>query len=591
MTTLVQVSPDSDIFPIRAAYGGDTQTTIGLNYLSSDARLWFTVADCIVSKLLTGKAPKILRAIAFEPREAQSGLRLVTIAGNPEYRIDPYNDDFYRRTIDMRSTVKRQLKEADPSERAALHSAQQTLKIFVNSMSYGNFVELNVENLTKPQQRQCFGHSGEPFTVPTDKSEEPGRYFHPLIATLITGAARLMLAITERLIHDRGLDWAFCDTDSMAIAKPDGMTDPEFIAKVEAIRHWFAPLNPYAEKGPLLKCEDVNSRLENGKSSTTFEPLYCFAISAKRYALFNICDGEICIRKASAHGLGHLLSPYREADAPAFIPTPAASLSEIGVERWQYDFWHQIIRAALDGHPDRVDLDYHPNLSLPAASRYAATTPSLLRWFVKHNARRRYAEQVKPSNFLLAYQTAPAAVYEYPDFVDVIAKSGADRAREIKWPKPVAPYDTDPAKAAQSCFDRDTGNPVPIEVLKTYKDALAQYHLRPEHKFLNGNYADRGITKRRHVRPIAIRHIGKEANRWEEKFYLSGDDGGEIDYGLSPDNSGAAQESLRRQITQIGLRKVARESGVSRRTIERLMKGKGVRDVIASKIAMVLKTR
>ena len=160
----------------------------------------------------------------------------------------------------------------------------------------------------------------------------------------------------------------------MAIAKPDGMTNPEFIAKVEAIRHWFAPLNPYAEKGSLLKFEDVNSRLENGKASKTIEPLYCFAISAKRYALFNIVDGEVIIRKASAHGLGHLLPPYKEADAPAAIPPPASGLDEIGVERWQYDFWYKIIRAAIEGHPDQVNLDYHPNLGSP---RQAATRPPL----------------------------------------------------------------------------------------------------------------------------------------------------------------------------------------------------------------------
>ena len=230
-----------------------------------------------------------------------------------------------------------------------------------------------------------------------------------------------MLAITERLIIDRGLDWAFCDTDSMAIAKPDIMSDALFFAKVEAIRHWFTPLNPYAEKGSLLKFEEINSRVENGRPSKIFEPLYCFAISAKRYALFNLAEGRISIRKASAHGLGHLLAPYEGAEAPASIPAPVVSLSQIGVERWHYDLWHQIVRAALDGHPDQVALDYHPSLDLPAASRYGATTPKLLRWFNKHNARRAYADQVKPSNFLLAYQIAPTAIHECPDFVDAIS--------------------------------------------------------------------------------------------------------------------------------------------------------------------------
>ena len=447
LTTLVQVIPDIDVFPIRANYGQDEQATIGLNYLSSKTPLWFTLADCMAAKLRTGKAPQIVRAITFEPGNLQLGLKPVTIAGNPDYQIDPYRDDFYRRVIDLRAAVKRELKTADASDRAALDSAQLTLKILANATSYGNFVELNVEELARPQKRLLYGFSGEPQAISTDKSEEPGRYFHPLLATLITGAARLKLAVTERLIESHGLDWAFCDTDSMAIAKPTAMPDAAFFAKIEAIRDWFESLNPYVDKGSILKIEDTNLKVENGSTTSTIEPLYCFAISAKRYALFNVApDGAIVIRKASAHGLGHLLPPYEEEAAPATVPAPAIPLTDIGVERWQYDLWHQIIKAALDGHPDQVDLDYHPSLNFPAASRYAATTPKLLSWFRQHNAGRAYADQVKPSNFLLAFQIRPTGVH--PAFTEIT-------------PKPVAPYDSDPRKAAQACFDRDTGIPIP----------------------------------------------------------------------------------------------------------------------------------
>jgi len=95
--------------------------------------------------------------------------------------------------------------------------------------------------------------------------------------------------------------------------------------------------------------------------------------------------------------LGRFLPPYTEAAAPVAIPPPATRLDEIGVERWQYDLWYRIISASLDGHPDQVDLDHHPKLRLPAASRYAATTPSLLLWFAKYNIGRAYTEQVKLS--------------------------------------------------------------------------------------------------------------------------------------------------------------------------------------------------
>ena len=49
LTTLVQIAPDADVVPIRANYGGDQQSTIGLNYLSSETPVWFTLADCIAS--------------------------------------------------------------------------------------------------------------------------------------------------------------------------------------------------------------------------------------------------------------------------------------------------------------------------------------------------------------------------------------------------------------------------------------------------------------------------------------------------------------------------------------------------------------
>ena len=63
----------------------------------------------------------------------------------------------------------------------------------------------------------------------------------------------------------------------------------------------------------------------------------------------------IVIRKASAHGLGHLRAPYDEKDAPRDIPAPVVPLDEIEVERWQHDFWQRIIQAALKGPSERPD--------------------------------------------------------------------------------------------------------------------------------------------------------------------------------------------------------------------------------------------
>ncbi len=564
LRTIVQVRADDGILPVRASYADEPQATIGLNHLKSKSRLWFTLADCIASKLLTGRTPKIVRAITFQPMRPQDGLKPIQIAGSREYAIDPYRDDFYRTLIDMRSDVKAKLKRAGAAEKHKLETEQQSLKIMANATSYGIFVELIVEKLEEQEKRLCHGPSSKAFEVATDKGEQPGRYFHPLLATLITGAARLLLAISEMLARQNGLDWALCDTDSMALAKPEDMSEAEFFKQAQCVCDWFAPLNPYRIKGPLFKIEDANYGLSDKARNLKLEPLYCFAVSAKRYALFNIgAKGRPIIRKATAHGLGHLRAPYDIENVPPSIPSPSASLGEIGVERWQYDLWYQIIASALAGRPDQVDLSYHPSLDRPAASRYGATTPELLRWFATYNHERPYRDQVKPFNFLISFQ-ASTSPHSDPR------------------PKPIAPYDSNSSKAARKCFCRETGLPVPASQLQNYRQALRQYHLHPESKFENGEPFDIGPTRRRHVEVTAVRHIGKEANKWEEQFHLGFDEDEQMDYGTPPAGVCGLDAVLRK--TGIGQRRLANESGLARETIAKMCRGEQVRKTTAAQV-------
>ena len=81
LTVLVQVLPDHDLLAVRAQYPESETATIGLNYLTAPGPLWFTLADVLASKILTGRTPKVLEAIRFKAKEKQDGLKPISVAG------------------------------------------------------------------------------------------------------------------------------------------------------------------------------------------------------------------------------------------------------------------------------------------------------------------------------------------------------------------------------------------------------------------------------------------------------------------------------------------------------------------------------
>ena len=91
------------------------------------------------------------------------------------------------------------------------------------------------------------------------------------------------------------------------------------------------------------------------------------------------------------------------------------------------------------------------------------------------------------------------------------------------------------------------------------------------------------------MRAIGFQNIGKEANEWEEQFYLGYDEEEQIDYGLGPKSKNDFLEALRAGIESVGQREVARRSGVSRRTIARLMEGESVRSKVVARIVCAIK--
>jgi len=250
----------------------------------------------------------------------------------------------------------------------------------------------------------------------------------------------LAITVRRKLTDDlRDQGERICDTDSIAMAKPDGMDQAEFLKRGKAVVDWFTELNPYRQKGSILEIEDANHAV----GTKAHEPLYCLALSSKRYALFNLdADGKPILRKASANGLGHLVAPCGADDLPDGLDLPVLGQDITGVKLWQHHLWVRIVAAACGPAPNIVPLDYHPARKWPVVSRYGATGPRPLDWMKKWNADKPYLQQVGPFGFQLSYfaRTGPWADQPDPEEVDP-GKRG--RPKKDRSPKPVSPFHSD----------------------------------------------------------------------------------------------------------------------------------------------------
>jgi hypothetical protein len=187
------VDPDNDILPVRTVYDGVTQN-IGNNYLTSKTPLWFPGCDVIASAIRTGRVPRILGAIRIVPHGKQKGMKTVRLRGSM-VAINPHKDDLFRKVIEQRK-----LNKADKK-------LYYWLKILANSI-YGFFVELIQELQNGNAQLEVF--SGEKnFSDSSDVVEKEGKWFFPPLASLITSAGRLLLAMTEACVSEKNGTYLF----------------------------------------------------------------------------------------------------------------------------------------------------------------------------------------------------------------------------------------------------------------------------------------------------------------------------------------------------------------------------------------------
>jgi hypothetical protein len=577
-----KVKPDHDLFPVRAPYDPtDPQSlNIGSSFFTDEKAGWLAGPDVIAAKLLSGKVPHILKAYRLVPRGKQKGMQEVKLMGT--IPVNPYEDDLFQRVIEHR--------KANEKNKALKHA----LKIIANSTSYGCFVELNEEKVSKPVKLEVYSGDERSTLMNIKETESPGSWYFPPLASLITSGGRLLLAMAETCVTAAGGTWLAADTDSIlvvakkqknknnwrevagAMKRPGdyvaieegSLSEKEFAPipalswdKVKQISKRFESLNPYGFKGTILKIEDVNYQDDDSKKP--LRTVYGYAISAKRYCLFTYEHGEYRIVDAKGHGLGFLRPP---------VENPKG-----WDKKWPFwieEAWLYVLRNEMIIHKGE-----NPEwLDLPAMMQIPISSPAVLG---------RLKNFAKPFDFVIA---------------PIVSKARLDLEKQAEKPILITRYTKNSAEWLNATYyNVRTGKPCRITLgdskdpnvvpVKSYRQVLNWYPYNPEHKSLapggqtRCDQYTRGILERDHV--IADRHIpcGKEIKR-------------KLDQGLieHPDDSDSksrvrvyerkvvAEKETRDWLSKLSERSIHEATGLDRGTIRLIKRGGIVKASTVQKI-------
>jgi hypothetical protein len=552
------VRPDSDILPGRSVYNGTTQN-IGINYLTSKEPLWFAGPDIIASILLTGKIPHIEKAIRVVAHGKQAGLGSTSLRGM--VRVDAKKHSFFKHVIEQRAAHE---------SNSALH---YWLKILANSGSYGLFVELNPNDADAAELQVYSGEDS--FPTHSDVVEEPGKWFAPHIASLITSGGRLLLAMLEKCITDAGGTYLFCDTDSAAIvssktrqqiAMPDGANAITALSgdEVQRIVDRFESLNPYDRKlvpGSILKVHKLNWDRNKKRRQ-----LFGYSIAAKRYALYTKTRNDIEIVEPKAHGLGYFYPPK---DSPEGW--------DHDVPQWIFEAWDWIMRGVLGLKRTKPTW-----FDLPVMMKLTLSTP--------HHALRNLAKGplTRPNNFMMIPQVCRFGCPQNvdPNKFTLITQFSSERE---EWMRAKCVNIHDPESPVYELTDDYDGSRA---LVKNFFMLLDAYQNHPEAKSLGADgkpceFDTRGLLQRAHVvanwPPI---YIGKESDRhWEQSEDPSLLDFKAIEY-KRKGNAIASNEQLAR-IANVPKREFIRR-GINQHTLEKICTREPVRTSGLAKVLKVL---
>jgi DNA-binding phage protein len=316
--------------------------------------------------------------------------------------------------------------------------------------------------------------------------------------------------------------------------------------EVEAIRERFASLSPYNHAivpGSVLKLEDENFTDKTRKARCE---LWCYAVSEKLYALFTLDSrGEPVIRKYSSHVLGQYRSPI-QGDR----------------HEWIIDAWKREIHAAFGRPTGAFAWEQYP-----AISQLTLTTWNLFEPY-------RENDRLHPFDFLAVGVVNRSAI-------DLAIEEVTGLERCCEDPRPGCALFPDPAKWREHdwrCLR--CGKPWDFKLrprLKTYGSLIRSTLQGVERKRLCADGSEptrrtRGLLIPRPVRVETKTDTGKEvivdptdANEGLTAEMLSAT---EV---LIYENATRRLAALRAQIRAVGIKSVARDSGVSRSEIQAIV--------------------
>jgi hypothetical protein len=427
--------------------------------------------------------------------------------------------------------------------------------------------------------------------------EERGKWFAPYLATVITSAGRLLLAMLEVEVTRAGGTYLYCDTDSLAIvASKEGGALHIPGAGGKRILSWhelariaakFQSLNPYDldEVSELLNLTDDNYVCKcshelknehdeagscevrgcNCKAKETLRrQLWGVGIAAKRYTLFEeIFDQndkliDIKIVNPKAHGIGFLYPPkdnpkgWRK-DAPL----------------WVYEMWDYIVRGFLG-----LERNLPGWASLPQMMRFTVSTWNVLKML-------RMWDGVRPHNFMFMVMTSPKLSFDVdfenkPDNKPMVIVPFS--SRQVEWSKLEGiDIHNKNRRGRHRRYRLDDPGFHPL----TYGHMIEEYIQHPEAKSLGPDGTPctaeaRGLLQRAHITAGRIRYIDKEtSSMWAQGDDLSvvtdNDEAGfrVVEYGKS--RRVVLPDSLKREIQEAKLQRELRRRGIGQHTIEKAL--------------------